>query len=113
MSSPDQQVWIIYGAYGFTGRLVVEAALRSGHRPVLAGRDARQLAAMAASTGLAVMPLSLDDPAALQAAVHSKSLVFMPQGRSRKQGRRSSRRASRPERPMPTSRANTIICAQS
>ncbi len=39
--------WLIYGAYGYTGRLLVAEALRRGHRPVLAGRkqeDLRELA---------------------------------------------------------------------
>lgn len=35
--------WMIYGAYGYTGRLVVEEAVRRGHQPVLAGRDEQQL----------------------------------------------------------------------
>ena len=34
--------WMIYGAYGYTGRLAVELALARGHRPTLAGRDVRQ-----------------------------------------------------------------------
>ena len=32
--------WMLYGAYGFTGRLLAAEAVRRGHRPVLAGRDA-------------------------------------------------------------------------
>jgi len=32
--------WMLYGAYGTTGRLIVDEALRRGHRPVLAGRNA-------------------------------------------------------------------------
>lgn len=31
--------WLLYGAYGYTGRLLLEEALRRGHRPILAGRD--------------------------------------------------------------------------
>ncbi len=29
--------WLIYGAYGFTGKRVVQEALRRGHRPTLGG----------------------------------------------------------------------------
>src|SRR5215813_13399802 len=32
--------WMLYGAYGRTGRLIVNEARRRGHRPILAGRDA-------------------------------------------------------------------------
>ena len=30
---------MLYGAYGFTGRLLLAEAVRRGHRPVLAGRN--------------------------------------------------------------------------
>jgi len=31
--------WMLYGAYGRTGRQILDEALRRGHRPLLAGRD--------------------------------------------------------------------------
>lgn len=39
---------LLYGATGYTGRLTAEALLARGERPVLAGRDAGRLAAVAA-----------------------------------------------------------------
>jgi short subunit dehydrogenase-like uncharacterized protein len=44
--------WLIYGATGFTGHLVVDEALRRGHRPILAGRSPDKLAALAGPRGL-------------------------------------------------------------
>ena len=44
--------WMLYGAYGRTGRLIVDEALRRGHRPVLAGRDAAKLEQLKQVTGL-------------------------------------------------------------
>jgi short subunit dehydrogenase-like uncharacterized protein len=38
--------WLLYGAYGYTGRLIIEEAVRRGHRPVLAGRNAAKLAVL-------------------------------------------------------------------
>lgn len=38
---------LIYGAYGFTGELVVREAIRRGLRPVIAGRDAVRLRLLA------------------------------------------------------------------
>ena len=35
--------WMIYGAYGYTGRLVAALATERGELPVLAGRDERRL----------------------------------------------------------------------
>ncbi len=68
MQNSAQQPWMIYGAYGFTGRLIVEAALRRGHRPILAGRDGDRVKAMAEKLGLTAMQVSLDDGNALRAA---------------------------------------------
>jgi len=76
MQTLVQQPWMIYGAYGFTGRLIVEAALRRGHRPVLAGRDAGRLNAMAHPLGLTAMPVSLDEGYDLRAALQSVRLVL-------------------------------------
>jgi short subunit dehydrogenase-like uncharacterized protein len=68
MSNGDQRPWMVYGAYGFTGRVIVEEALRRGHRPVLAGRDEGRLQALAQPLGLDAITLSLDDAPALHAA---------------------------------------------
>jgi short subunit dehydrogenase-like uncharacterized protein len=35
--------WMIYGAYGYTGRLVAALATERGELPILAGRDERRL----------------------------------------------------------------------
>lgn len=42
---------VVFGATGYTGRLVAEALVERGERPVLAGRDAARLAAVAAPLG--------------------------------------------------------------
>ena len=39
MTLSRRSSWMLYGAYGTTGRLIVDEALRRGHPPVLAGRD--------------------------------------------------------------------------
>lgn len=53
--------WLIYGAYGFSGRLIAEEAVARGHQPVLAGRDPQKLAEVAAALGLEARPFALDD----------------------------------------------------
>jgi len=35
--------WLLYGAYGYTGRLLAAEALARGHRPILAGRSEEKL----------------------------------------------------------------------
>lgn len=42
---------VVFGATGYTGRLVSEALVAHGQRPVLAGRDAARLEALAAELG--------------------------------------------------------------
>lgn len=44
--------WIIYGAYGYTGQLIVKEALRLGLRPILAGGNKNKLEELAKETGL-------------------------------------------------------------
>lgn len=58
--------WLIYGANGYTGRLVAGRAVARGLRPVLAGRDRTAVAALAAGLGLEHRAAPLTDPDALR-----------------------------------------------
>jgi saccharopine dehydrogenase (NAD+, L-lysine-forming) len=71
---------MLYGAYGTTGRLILDEALRRGHRPLLAGRDGAQLSALGQATGLSTLTLPLDDGAALRAALSRVSCVLLAAG---------------------------------
>jgi short subunit dehydrogenase-like uncharacterized protein len=71
---------MLYGAYGSTGRLILDEAVRRGHRPILAGRDGAQLSALGQSTGLTTLQLSLDDDAALRTALSRVSCVLLAAG---------------------------------
>lgn len=53
--------WMIYGAYGYTGRLVTARAVQRGHRPVLAGRSEKPLLALADEYGLDHWVVSVED----------------------------------------------------
>jgi short subunit dehydrogenase-like uncharacterized protein len=55
--------WMVYGAYGFTGTLVAELAVRRGLRPVLAGRDAAKVRTLAERLGLEHRVFGLDQAA--------------------------------------------------
>lgn len=55
MASPDSDTdgtLLLYGAYGYTGRLVAEAAVERGLEPILAGRDPSKLRSLAAELDL-------------------------------------------------------------
>src|SRR5512144_407770 len=72
--------WMLYGAYGRTGRLILDEALRRGHAPVLAGRDASQLAALGRTTGLVTRGVSLVDSGGMRAALSNVRCVLLAAG---------------------------------
>lgn len=51
---------LVYGAYGYTGELIVRAAVDQGLAPVVAGRDAVRAQALAAELGLEMRSFDLD-----------------------------------------------------
>ncbi|MGP3683444.1 saccharopine dehydrogenase family protein [Streptomyces sp. IBSNAI002] len=70
------QAVAVFGAYGHTGRFVVAELLERGYVPVLAGRDADKLTALAGGTGLDVRVASADDPASLDHALAGTASVI-------------------------------------
>jgi short subunit dehydrogenase-like uncharacterized protein len=72
--------WMLYGATGYTGVLVAEAAVARGLKPVLAGRSAEKLAPLAERLGLEFIAVSLDDPAGLRRALEGMSFVYHAAG---------------------------------
>ncbi|GAA4250563.1 saccharopine dehydrogenase family protein [Dactylosporangium darangshiense] len=70
-----QQV-AVFGAYGHTGRFVVAQLRERGFIPVLSGRDADKLRALAAGSGLEARPASVDDPASLDRALAGTAAVI-------------------------------------
>ncbi|HEX2094651.1 MAG TPA: saccharopine dehydrogenase NADP-binding domain-containing protein [Longimicrobiaceae bacterium] len=77
MTAPD---FLLYGSYGYTGRLIAARALERGLRPVLAGRTPGPLREQAGALGLPHHVVSLDDPAALDAALVDVPVVLHAAG---------------------------------
>ncbi|TDD79211.1 saccharopine dehydrogenase [Actinomadura darangshiensis] len=69
----------VFGAYGHTGRFVVAELRKRGFVPVLSGRDAGKLEAMA-EPGLEARPASVDDPASLDRALAGAAAVINSAG---------------------------------
>lgn len=67
---------IIYGATGYTGLLVVDECLAQGMRPIVAGRDAAGVRALAQRHGLESRVASLDDAAALDRMLADTTVVI-------------------------------------
>lgn len=67
--------WMLYGANGFTGRLVAELAVARGQRPVLAGRDAEKVASLATPLGLPYRTFDLREPEAVTVGLRGIDVV--------------------------------------
>ena len=72
--------WLLYGSYGYTGRLIARAAVERGERPILAGRDRDRLRAQAEPLGLEYRAFDLSDTPELQAALGEVEAVLHAAG---------------------------------
>jgi short subunit dehydrogenase-like uncharacterized protein len=68
--------WLLYGANGYTGGLVAHLAAAHGHRPILAGRSADAVCALADELRLERRIFSLDDPRRIEEALAGMGLVL-------------------------------------
>ncbi len=67
---------MIYGANGYTGRLIAAEAARRGMKPILAGRDRDALDALAEPFKLTRRVFGLDDPATIARQFEDVSIVL-------------------------------------
>ena len=58
--------WMVYGANGYTGRLVAAEAVQRGLKPILAGRNAEEISALGNSLGLETRIFDLEADVASQ-----------------------------------------------
>lgn len=72
--------WLIYGAYGYTGQLIAQAAVERGHRPTLAGRSPEKLRRFAGTLNLDYLALDLEDEDKLTSIIERFDLVFNAAG---------------------------------
>lgn len=70
------KTFLIYGSYGYTGRLIAEHAVQQGLKPILAGRDEKRLRAQAESLGLEYRAFSLENKTALASALNEVDAVL-------------------------------------
>ncbi|MEO0065008.1 MAG: hypothetical protein RI983_334 [Bacteroidota bacterium] len=75
-----QNQFLLYGANGYTGRLIAGMAKEYGLEPVLSGRNAAALQAMGAELGLNYQAIDLSDKETLVEALRSFPLVLHAAG---------------------------------
>jgi short subunit dehydrogenase-like uncharacterized protein len=68
--------FMIYGATGYTGKLVAKAAKEAGLKPLLAGRNEAKVKAVAAPLGFDYRAFDLDNSTALDAALREVDVVL-------------------------------------
>ena len=71
---------LIYGAAGYTGRLIAKAASDRGARPILAGRNLDKVKRVAEPLGLSARAFDLGDPARIDAAIKDVAVVLCAAG---------------------------------
>ncbi|MHA1913964.1 MAG: saccharopine dehydrogenase NADP-binding domain-containing protein, partial [Promethearchaeota archaeon] len=72
--------WMLYGAYGFTGKLIAQEAKLRGHSPVLAGRSEERLISVAENLDLDYKVLDLTNAGFLTDTLKNFDLVFHSAG---------------------------------
>ncbi len=72
LSSP----WLLYGANGYTGELIAREAVRRGMKPVLAGRRAAPIAALAKELNCEYRVFSVENQTATLVALQGMRLVL-------------------------------------
>jgi short subunit dehydrogenase-like uncharacterized protein len=78
--SVSEPLLLIYGATGFTGRLIVQEALAFGLRCVIGGRSRDNLEALSRSRGIPFRVASLDDQPAVAAMLEDVKVVVNAAG---------------------------------
>jgi short subunit dehydrogenase-like uncharacterized protein len=68
--------WMIYGANGYTGKLIAQEAKKRGLQPILAGRNRATIEALAADTGFESRVFELEDHAASVKALQDVDIVL-------------------------------------
>lgn len=71
-----QRTWMIYGAYGYSGNLIAEEAVRQGLTPILAGRDPEKTRALAEKLALEWVSFNMENQAGIAEHLAGMFLVL-------------------------------------
>lgn len=72
--------WMVYGANGYTGRLIAKRAVALGMKPVLAGRNRDEVRALADGLGLTFRVFALEQPKRVEEGLDGMALVLHSAG---------------------------------
>jgi short subunit dehydrogenase-like uncharacterized protein len=71
---------LLYGANGYTGRLIVDAALRAGVAPAIAGRNREAIECLAREKGVPFLVFDWSDPAAATRSLEPFAALLLAAG---------------------------------
>jgi short subunit dehydrogenase-like uncharacterized protein len=72
--------WLLYGANGYSGRLILEEALKRGHSPVLAGRSREKIEPLAEKYRLRYHHADLQDTVSVRRMLEGMPIVLNAAG---------------------------------
>jgi short subunit dehydrogenase-like uncharacterized protein len=72
--------WIIYGAYGYTGKLIIREAINRKFKPVLAGRSPEKLKRLAEDMNLEYIHFELSDSEEINNIISDFKIIFNAAG---------------------------------
>jgi short subunit dehydrogenase-like uncharacterized protein len=72
----EKQQIVIYGSYGYTGKIISETASKSSNNIVLSGRNGSKLKEQASELGLPFKAVNLDHPAELDNLLKNAAVVI-------------------------------------
>lgn len=75
-----QDSFLLYGANGYTGKLIIQAALEKGLKPVIAGRNEEQIRALASDYNLQYTVFDLSNEQLIMEAIKDFPLVLHAAG---------------------------------
>ncbi len=76
MRKVPRNAYVIYGAYGYTGKLITETSVKRGLEPLLVGRDLRKLVPVAEQFELDFKVISLDQRQELVKILQEAELIL-------------------------------------
>lgn len=72
----ENKTFIIYGAYGYTGELIVELCAQKGLKPILSGRSEEKLKPLAERFGMEYLAASVENLSALDAVLNRVTFIL-------------------------------------
>lgn len=72
--------WLLYGAYGYTGKLIIDEAITNKFKPTIAGRNPKKLITLANKNNLDYEVFDLEDQEPINRIIKNYDIIFNAAG---------------------------------